>query len=133
PRSEPGERERRRADGRADYGAHQGSEERELEDILRALERSRAVREARHQVGGDERFERVSDGDPRGGERVSRRGDVRQECSEQHSRPDADPEQEQRGERDTRGWPDGRGAGVHEGETESELRSDEVRGGETDE
>ena len=128
PAGEAGEAETHGTEGRSDEAARE-PRAGEPEDVAGALESAAAAREPADQRGGDDRFERVSDGDSERRQGGARRPEVGGERADEDSRPGPGAEEEKRGDRDPGGRPKGCRARVHVRESESDLgRADVYRG-----
>jgi hypothetical protein len=106
--------ERRHAHGRGDRRADHRREQHEREHVARAIERP-AEGHAAQEVRPGDGLERVSDrnrGRDKDGDVARGVGDER---AERDRRPEARPEDEQRGERDAARRPDGRDDAVRDG------------------
>ena len=77
PRNVPAECQAREPDGGADGRARQGGEPHEREDVARAIEHRRAIRQAADEVRPHQRLQRIARRDPQRRPYRPRRGDVR--------------------------------------------------------
>ena len=129
PRREAREAETERTDRGAQESARARRESGEAEDVARALESVAPPCETSDQPGGDDRLERVADGDSDRGHGGARRPEVGDERTDEDSRPHPGPEEEKRGNRDPARRPQGRGARVQVREGEPQhSRADIDRG-----
>ena len=126
----PTDRQRGHAHRRAHRRAEHCGDERELEDVGRALEGVAPAGKAVDQVRANHALKRVADAEPdRGGEGTCGR-EVDEESTGEDRRPRAQPEDQERGDGDSRGGPHRRRADVDERQAEAELAGDEVDRGE---
>ena len=138
-RSQPGpiresaERQAGNADRRAERRADDSTERRELEGVLRPVERPQTRGESPHEPGPGERFERVARGNANGHCDARARRCVDEKRAEQNRGPDAIAEQQNGGERDSGRRPYGRRVRLLEGQQKSELAGDDVGGGDAEE
>ena len=91
-----------------------------------ALEGLPATGEPSHQVGPHQRLQGVAEGDCQGSAHRARRREIYDEGPDEDGGPDPAPEDEERHQGDSRGGPHRGGAGVHEGELQSELAGHDV-------
>jgi hypothetical protein len=99
----------------------------EVDNVANALE-GEAEGHPAQQVDGGQCFERVPGGNPRCDPERDAARYVPCEGSDRDGRPEARPEEEERGDGDPGRRPDGRDDAVGDGEAEAELRSSEVDG-----
>ena len=127
------EREAQHADRRADRGAHESREDRELHDAAHPVEGVPPVRELRHEEGAEEGFERMAEGDAERRPREPHGRGGHQEGPQEEGGPHPIAPQQHRRQRDARGRPHHGRVCAGEGEQEPELPGDEGDAGESQE
>ena len=85
-----------------------------------------AIGEPVYQVSAQESFEGVARRDSDRGRHGAGRGDVHQERAQENRGPNAVPEHKEAGERDSRGGPHRRRAGMNKGKLQTKLAGEEV-------
>jgi hypothetical protein len=98
--------------GDSDRGAHgraQGAgKENQADDVLKAIERAAEAGDAGKRIRAQKGFQRVSCADAERYEKRRAGPDVGDDCARRNRRPETIPENQERGERDSRGRPDER-------------------------
>jgi len=121
PGSEAGEDERAYPDGGAHQSAHEGGEHEKGDHVLRPRKSAAPRSEARHEIRPQHGFQGVACGDPQRCRDRPRSGHVGEERPHEDRRPHPGTTNEEGGECDASGRPDGGRARMNEGQAEAEL------------